>query len=68
MSPAITSVVPQFVTVFGGHQTARTLHFFIASLLVLFLLLQVAMVILAGFENRMCAMISGRADGGKQAS
>jgi len=29
MSPAITSVFSQFVTIFGGHQTARTLHFFL---------------------------------------
>jgi thiosulfate reductase cytochrome b subunit len=68
ISPAITSVVPQFVTVFGGHQTPRTLHFFIANLLVLFLLLHVAMVVLAGFKNRVRAMISGRADSGKRAS
>lgn len=59
MSPAITSVFPQFVTVFGGQQTARTLHFFIGNVLVLFLLVHVAMVILAGFKNRMLAMIIG---------
>jgi thiosulfate reductase cytochrome b subunit len=60
MSPAITSVVPQMVTVFGGYETARTLHFFLANLLVLFLLVHVAMVILGGFKTRMLAMISGR--------
>jgi thiosulfate reductase cytochrome b subunit len=67
MSPAITSVFPQFVTVFGGHQTARTLHFFIANLLVLFLLVHIAMVILAGFKSRMLSMITGRAGSGRQA-
>ena len=61
MSPAITSVFPQFVTMFGGHQTARTLHFFAANLLVLFLLVHVAMVILAGFTKRVRAMITGYA-------
>ena len=61
MSPAITSVFPQFVTIFGGHQTARTLHFFAANLLVLFLLVHVAMVILAGFTKRVRAMITGYA-------
>ena len=30
MSPVITSVVPQVVTIFGGHQSARTIHFFLA--------------------------------------
>ncbi len=60
MSPAITSVIPQIVTVFGGYETARTLHFFLANFLVLFLLVHVAMVILAGFKTRMLAMITGR--------
>jgi thiosulfate reductase cytochrome b subunit len=60
MSPAITSVVPQIVTVFGGYETARTLHFFLANFLVLFLLVHVAMVILGGFKTRMLAMITGR--------
>jgi thiosulfate reductase cytochrome b subunit len=60
MSPAITSVVPQIVTVFGGYETARTLHFFLADFLVLFLLVHVAMVILGGFKTRMLAMITGR--------
>jgi thiosulfate reductase cytochrome b subunit len=48
------------VTVFGGYETARTLHFFLANLLVLFLLVHVAMVILGGFKTRMLAMITGR--------
>jgi thiosulfate reductase cytochrome b subunit len=60
MSPAITSVVPQMVTVFGGYETARTLHFFLANFLVLFLMVHVAMVILGGFKTRMLAMITGR--------
>jgi thiosulfate reductase cytochrome b subunit len=61
MSPAITSVIPQFVTVFGGHQTARTIHFFLGDFLVLFLLVHIAMVVVAGFSSRMRAMITGRA-------
>jgi thiosulfate reductase cytochrome b subunit len=67
ISPAITSVFPQFVTVFGGQQSARTLHFFIRNFLVLFLLLHIAMVMLAGFRNRMLAMITGRTVARKQA-
>jgi thiosulfate reductase cytochrome b subunit len=61
MSPAVTSVFPFFVTSLGGHQTARTLHFFAAVFLVLFLLVHIAMVILAGFAQRMKAMIFGQA-------
>lgn len=59
MSPAVTSVFPIIVTIFGGRQTARTLHFFTANLLVLFLVGHVGMVILAGFAKRCRAMITG---------
>jgi thiosulfate reductase cytochrome b subunit len=61
MSPAFESVAPAAVTVLGGHQSARTLHFFVSGFLLLFLLVHVLMVFLAGFRNRMRAMISGRA-------
>jgi thiosulfate reductase cytochrome b subunit len=59
MSPALTSVFPGLVNVLSGQQSARTIHFFVASFLVLFLLVHVAMVCLAGFTNRMRAMIAG---------
>ena len=61
MSPAIASVVPSAVTILGGQQSARTLHFFVSGILVLFLLVHIFMVWLAGFRNRMRAMITGRA-------
>jgi thiosulfate reductase cytochrome b subunit len=57
MSPAITSVFPWVVEVFGGHQTARTVHFFLAILLLLFLAVHVLMVSMAGFSRRMRAMV-----------
>jgi thiosulfate reductase cytochrome b subunit len=61
MSPAIASAFPSAVTVFGGQQSARTIHFFDSVLLVLFLVVHIVMVYLAGFRNRMRAMITGRA-------
>jgi len=61
MSPAIASAFPAVVTVFGGQQSARTIHFFVSVFLVLFLLVHIVMVCLAGFRNRMRAMITGRA-------
>jgi thiosulfate reductase cytochrome b subunit len=61
MSPAIASAFPAVVSVLGGQQSARTIHFFVSVFLVLFLLVHVAMVCLAGFRNRMRAMITGRA-------
>jgi thiosulfate reductase cytochrome b subunit len=60
MSPAVTSVFPFLVTSFGGQQSARTIHFFVAVALVLFLLVHVAMVCQSGFRSRMRAMIRGR--------
>jgi thiosulfate reductase cytochrome b subunit len=60
MSPAIASVWPAAVTALSGQQSARTLHFFVSVFLVLFLLVHVAMVYLAGFRDRMRAMITGR--------
>ncbi len=61
MSPAVVSAFPVVVTTFGGQQSARTIHFALTILLTLFLLVHVAMVILAGFKSRMTAMITGRA-------
>jgi thiosulfate reductase cytochrome b subunit len=61
MSPSFVSAVPAAVNVLGGQQSARTLHFFVSLALVLFLLVHVAMIWLAGFWSRMRAMITGRA-------
>ena len=60
MSPAIASAFPAAVSVLGGQQSARTIHFFVSLFLVFFLLVHIAMVYLAGFRNRMRAMITGR--------
>ena len=59
MSPAVTSAVPAVVILLGGRQTARTLHFFVSWALVLFLVVHVTMIVLAGFWSRMRAMIRG---------
>ena len=68
MSPAIASVFPAAVTAFGGQQSARTIHFFITVFLVLFLLVHIVMVCLAGFKSRMRSMITGRASAPKEHS
>jgi thiosulfate reductase cytochrome b subunit len=68
MSPAFTSVFPIFATVFGGQQSARTIHFFVAVALVLFLCVHIAMVYLAGFKNRMRPMITGHSAARKEPS
>ncbi len=58
MSPAFTAAVPASVTIFGGQQSARTIHFFVFLALLLFFLVHIAMVSLAGFKSRMKAMIN----------
>jgi len=59
MSPAVTSVIPILVEVFGGHQSARTVHFLAAVALVLFVLVHITMVSLGGFTTRVRTMITG---------
>ncbi len=60
MSPAITAALPFLLTVFGGHQSARTIHFaaFVATLV--FLVVHVVMVVKSGFRRQMRAMTIGR--------
>ena len=60
MSPAFVSAVPATVNLLGGQQSARTIHFFVSLVLLLFVLVHVVMVFIAGFRSRMRAMITGR--------
>jgi thiosulfate reductase cytochrome b subunit len=62
MSPAIASAFPAAVSVLGGQQSARTIHFFVSVFLVLFFFVHILMVCLSGFRNRIRAMITGHAD------
>ena len=60
MSLSFVSAFPASVTLLGGQQSARTLHFFVSVALVSFLLVHIIMVWFAGFRSRMRAMITGR--------
>ena len=62
MSYGFVSAFPLSVRLLGGHQTARSLHFLVTILLVLFLLVHVVMIFVAGFRARMRAMITGRVE------
>ena len=59
MSPSFVSAVPSAVTLLGGRQSARTIHFFVSGLLLLFLVVHVMMVAMSGFRSRMRSMIMG---------
>ena len=60
MSPGVDAAAPWLLELFGGRQSARSLHFITASLLVAFTLVHVSQVVLAGAFNEMRSMITGR--------
>lgn len=60
MSPGMDAILPWLVDMFGGRQSARTIHFIAASLIVLFIFVHVAMALLAGPVNELRSMITGR--------
>ena len=60
MSPRVVAAFPVLLDVFGGHQSARTLHFFGFVALLAFVVVHLAMVVLTGFGRQMRAMIVGR--------
>jgi len=62
MSFGFDAAFPLAVKLIGGHQTARSLHFLVTILLVVFLFVHVVMVVVSGFRQRMSAMITGRVD------
>ena len=59
MSPAITASYPFLSAMFGGFQSARTVHFFTSVILVLFVIVHLAMVVKSGFRRQICAMTIG---------
>ena len=60
MSPAVTAAVPGLFDLFGGRQSARTIHFITANLLVVFVFIHLVALLLSGALNGMRGMITGR--------
>ena len=60
MSPAVTAAMPFLFDMFGGRQSARTIHFLVANLLVLFVFIHIIQVVVTGLFNNMRSMITGR--------
>lgn len=59
MSPAINAGFPFLTVMLGGRQSARFLHFLAASGIMIFVVVHVAMVVLAGPFNELRSMITG---------
>lgn len=59
MSPAINAAWPWLQELFFGRQSARSIHFICASLVVLFVIVHLVMVLLAGPVNEIRSMITG---------
>ena len=59
MSPGIDAFAPWLLDLFGGRQSARTLHFVFASGIVLFIVIHVAEVFLAGPVNEIRSIVTG---------
>nr|WP_234886976.1 cytochrome b/b6 domain-containing protein [Sinorhizobium terangae] len=60
MSPGMNAAVPLLTEIFGGRQTARTIHFAVMLLLVGFFAIHIFMVFAAGPINEMRSMVTGR--------
>lgn len=60
MSPQLDSLLGGWLALVGGRQSARTLHFVVMALLVLFTVVHVLMVVYAGPVNALRSMLSGR--------
>jgi Ni/Fe-hydrogenase b-type cytochrome subunit len=60
MSPGFDAFAPWLVVVLGGRQSARTLHFLFAFAIVLFIVVHLVEVLLAGPFNEVRSMITGR--------
>jgi thiosulfate reductase cytochrome b subunit len=60
MSPGLNAAWPWLLDLFGGRQSARSIHFICAFLLLGFILVHLIMVVLAGPVNEIRSMITGR--------
>ena len=60
MSPGFDAFAPWLLDLFGGRQSARSLHFIFASGIVAFVVVHLVEVVLAGPINEVRSMITGR--------
>lgn len=60
MSPGMNAAWPWLLELLGGRQSARSIHFLMAFAMVAFILVHLAMVVLAGPWNEVRSMVTGR--------
>mgnify|MGYP000036973392 CR=1 FL=1 len=60
MSPGFNAAVPWLTDLFGGRQSARTVHFICAGLIVTFIIVHVVLVLISGVWNNLRSMITGK--------
>ena len=59
MSPTVSAAFPFLLRLFGGFQSARTIHFATFAALLLFVVVHIGMVIASGFRRQIRAMTIG---------
>jgi thiosulfate reductase cytochrome b subunit len=59
MSPAMDAAWSWLLYIFGGRQSARSIHFICATLIVLFFFVHMLMVVLVGATNEIRSMVTG---------
>ncbi|MFI5304708.1 MAG: cytochrome b/b6 domain-containing protein [Nitrospiria bacterium] len=59
MSPQTDASIPLLLTVFGGRQSARTIHFTVCFAFIGFIFIHLVMVVSTGFWNNLRSMLAG---------
>jgi thiosulfate reductase cytochrome b subunit len=59
MSPNLNAAFPVLLDIFGGRQSARSIHFLCAAALCIFILIHLLMIVLAGPINEMRSILTG---------
>lgn len=60
MSPGMNAAAPWLIDLFGGRQSARSIHFITAFALAAFFLVHILMVLLSGPLNQLRGIVTGR--------
>lgn len=60
MSPGMNAAWPWLLDVLGGRQSARSIHFIFAVAIGLFIIVHLALVLLAGVWNEVRSMVTGK--------